>query len=177
MKQSPSEEKDTIDIEDENCRCPTGESQGCMHIAGLLLTLAEVTQTERTSQVCVWSRPSGKAQLLTELDFGQASSTGYQPYSGAILDTSALVQELQTSGLSVGFGEYIEMEHERQSLTDATSMQPLSNAKRALISGCRCLFSLCKDAFIKVNCFTLVSLSKVDDLSLVYLMNPSLPNH
>ena len=41
-----------------------------------------------------------------------ASTTGYQPYSGAVLDASALVQEMQASGLVVGFGEFIRMEHE-----------------------------------------------------------------
>ena len=80
-------------------------------VAGLLLTLTEVTQTACTNQVCVWFRPSGKAGkalLSTELDFGEASSTGYQSYCGAILAASALVQEKQTSGLAVEFGEYID---------------------------------------------------------------------
>ena len=108
--------KDTTEIDGANCRCPAGETQSCVHIAGLLLTLAEVTQTACTSQVCVWSRPakSSKAQFSTELDFGLASSTGYKPYTGEKLDTSTLVQELQASGLAVGFGEYIAMEQDRQ---------------------------------------------------------------
>ena len=55
-----------------------------MHIAALLLTLAEVTPTACTSMRCTWSRPSigSKASLAKELDFGKASSEGYVPYSG-----------------------------------------------------------------------------------------------
>ena len=107
--------KDTTEIDGANCRCPTGETQSCVHIAGLLLTLADVTQTACTSQVCIWSRlaMSSKAQFLTELDFRLASSTGYKPYTREKLDASTLVQELQASGLAVGFGEYIAMEQDR----------------------------------------------------------------
>lgn len=58
---------------------PCKRMQSCVHIAGLLLSLAKVTQTACTSQVCVWSTLgiSGKAQLTTEIDFGEANSTGY----------------------------------------------------------------------------------------------------
>ena len=122
MRQNPSHyenflklsrtEKGTIDKEGAHCRCPARETQSCIHVVGLLLTLAEVTQTACTSQVCVWSRPSGKAakaQLSTELDFGHAR---YQTYRGALLDASALVQELKSRGLAVGVGEYMDMERE-----------------------------------------------------------------
>ena len=106
LKLSRSVNDGTIIIQGANCRCSAGETQSCVRIAGLLLTLAEVTQTACTSQVCLWSRPRGKsskAQLSADLDL--ASSTGYQPYCGAVLDALALVQELQVCGLAVGFGD------------------------------------------------------------------------
>lgn len=31
-------ENDIIDIEEANCRCPAGETQSSVHVAGLLLT-------------------------------------------------------------------------------------------------------------------------------------------
>ena len=148
LKLSRSEGNGTIDIEGANCRCPAGETQSCVHIAGLLLTLAEITQTACTSQVCLWSKPCGKpteAQLSAELDFGMASTTGYQPYSGAVLDASALVQEMQASGLAVGFGEFIEMEQERQA--SSTIMIPPSHNARLLVDPFEYLLSLDKDGW------------------------------
>ena len=134
-------------IKGANCRCPAGETtQSCVHVhvAGLLVTLAEVTQTACTSQVCVWSRPSGKAgtpQLSTELHFGHASSNGYQPYRGALLDASALVQELQSSGLAVGVGECMKMERERQ----AVMQKPVNNGHSVLADPSQHLISLDKE--------------------------------
>ena len=62
-----------------NCFCAAGASQSCVHIAALPFTLAEVTQTACTSIRCAWSRPStgSKATFAKELDFGLASSEGY----------------------------------------------------------------------------------------------------
>ena len=113
LKLSRSVDDGTITIQGANCTCPTGETQSCVHKAGLLLTLAKVTQTACTSQVCLCCRPRGKSrkgQLSADLNFSQASSTGYQPYCGAVLDALAVEQEVQVSGLAVGFGDYITME-------------------------------------------------------------------
>ena len=88
LKLSRSVDDGPITIQGANCRCSAGETQSCVHINGLLLALAEVAQTACTSQVCLWSRPRGKSskvQLSADLDFGLASSTGYQPYCGAVL--------------------------------------------------------------------------------------------
>ena len=84
------------------------------YVAGLLLTLAKVTQTACTSQVCLWCRPRGKSskgQLSADVDVDLASSTGYQPYCGAVLDALAVEQEVQVSAPAVGCGDFIEMEH------------------------------------------------------------------
>ena len=53
-----------------NCFCAAGASQSCVHIAALLFTLAEVTQTACTSIKCAWSRPAtgSKATFSRELD-------------------------------------------------------------------------------------------------------------
>jgi hypothetical protein len=75
---------DTLSIEGGNCMCLAGESQSCVHMAALLLTLAEVTLTAYTSLPCARSRPSGYglAMLSQELDFGRASVDGYFKYTG-----------------------------------------------------------------------------------------------
>jgi len=39
-----------------NCKCPAGESQSCVHIAALLITLSEVTPQACTSMRFAWSR-------------------------------------------------------------------------------------------------------------------------
>ena len=148
LKLSRSVDDGTITIQGANCRCPAGETQSCVHIAGLLLTLAEVTQTACTSQVCLWSRPHGKsskAQLSADLDFGLASSTGYQPYCGAVLDALALVQELQVSGLAVGFGDFITMEGDRQAVSNTTFMSSCDNA--LLVDPFEYLLTLDKDGW------------------------------
>ena len=69
----------TVSIEGANCQCPSRETQSCAHVAALMLTLTEVTPIAGTSKQCAWSRP---AQLASHLDFGYASSEGYQPYTG-----------------------------------------------------------------------------------------------
>ena len=75
---------DILSIERGKFMCPAGESQSCVHMAALLLTLAEVTPTACTSLPCAWSRPSsrGLAMLSQELDFGRASVDGYFKYTG-----------------------------------------------------------------------------------------------
>ncbi len=54
-----------------NYFCAAGATQSCVHVAALLLTLAEVSPTACTSMKCAWFRPSmaGKAVLSKELDF------------------------------------------------------------------------------------------------------------
>ena len=64
-----------------------------------------------------------------------------QPYSEAVLDASALVQEMQTSGIAVRFGEFIQMERERQAATSATLFLPSHNA-RLLVDPFEYLLSL-----------------------------------
>ena len=49
LKLTRSEDDGTIIIEGANCRWPAGETQRCVHVAGLLLTLTEVTQTACTN--------------------------------------------------------------------------------------------------------------------------------
>ena len=39
-----------------NCKCPAGESQTCVHIAALLITLSEITPQACTSMRCAWSK-------------------------------------------------------------------------------------------------------------------------
>ena len=70
---------DDISIKGGNCFCAAGASQSCVHIAALLLTLAEVTPTACMSMRCAWSRPSTgrKTSLAKELDFGNVSSEWY----------------------------------------------------------------------------------------------------
>ena len=49
-------EHDSVHIKGANCQCPAGETQSCVHIAGLLLTLAEVTPTAGTRKPCAYQR-------------------------------------------------------------------------------------------------------------------------
>ena len=80
-----------------NCKCPAGESQTCVHIAALLITLSEITPQACTSMRCAWSRPSqgGKASPVADLDFGQASTSGYVPYDGPGQPISGLLELLE----------------------------------------------------------------------------------
>ena len=65
---------DSQEIRSGNCGCPAGETQSCVHVSALLLTLIEVTQTSCTSLPCAWSRPKrvGSSFAATELNFGRA---------------------------------------------------------------------------------------------------------
>lgn len=45
-----------------NCKCPAGETQTCVHVAALLITLSEVTPNSCTSMRCAWSRPTHRVE-------------------------------------------------------------------------------------------------------------------
>ena len=98
-----------------NCKCPAGESQSCVHIATLLITLSEVTHQSCTSMQCAWSRPAqgGKACLATTLDFGKSSVNGYFAYDGPMLQVDDLLQRLDSAGLGTGVKHYFDQERER----------------------------------------------------------------
>ena len=99
-----------------NCQCPAGESQSCVHIAALLITLSEVTPQACTSMRCAWSRPTtqgGKACLATTLDFGKSSSKGYFAYDGPLLPVDELLQKLDNAGCDPGVKHYFDQEKER----------------------------------------------------------------
>ena len=48
-------EADTSSVQGANCECPAGETQNCIHLAALLLTLVEIGPTACTSLQCLWS--------------------------------------------------------------------------------------------------------------------------
>ena len=108
-------ENDSVHVNGANCQCPAGEAQSCVHVAALLLTLAEITPKAGTSKPCAWSRPSGqaRAQLSSDLDFGYASSEGYQPYTGKLLDMEQLLTSLDSGTTTTGIGLFCSMEKER----------------------------------------------------------------
>ena len=80
-----------------NCKCPAGESQTCVHIAALLMTLSEITPQACTSMRCAWSSPSqgGKTSLVTDLDFCQASVSGYAAYNVPVQPIAGLLELLE----------------------------------------------------------------------------------
>ena len=103
-----------------NCECPAGESQSCVHIAALLITLSEITPQACTSMRCAWSRPAqgGKACLATTMDFGKSSSDGYFPYDGPV---DELLQKLDNAGCDPGVKHYIDEEREKSQHAHPTS--------------------------------------------------------
>ena len=113
-----------------NCKCPAGESQSCVHIAALLITLSEVTPQSCTSMQCAWSRPAqgGKACLATTLDFGKSSVNGYFAYDGPVLQVDDLLQSLDSAGLDPGVKHYFDQERER-----SQHAHPPSSANPVLI--------------------------------------------
>ena len=110
-----------------NCKCPAGETQTCVHVAALLITLSEVTPNSCTSMRCAWSRPTqgGKPSFVTDLDFGQSSLTGYVEYTGPVLQVEDLLQQLamESAGCDVGVQQYFNQEADRGS----QSVPPPSN--------------------------------------------------
>ena len=108
-----------------NCFCAAGATQSCVHIAAILLTLAEVSSTACTSMRCAWSRPStaSKATLSKELDFGKASSEGYVPYNGPKPPIDALLQDLQAAGSKPGIADYFSAEKLRQASVSASASE------------------------------------------------------
>ena len=113
-----------------NCECPAGESQSCVHVAALLITLLEVTPQACTSMRCAWSRPAqgGKACLAATLDFGRSSSSGYFAYDGPVLPVDDLLQKLDDAGCDSGVKQYFDQERERGQHT-----HPPSSANPVLI--------------------------------------------
>ena len=95
-----------------NCKCPAGETQTCVHVAALLITLSEVTPNSCTSMQCAWSRPTegGKQSFVTDLDFGQLSLTGYVEYTGPVMQVEDLLQRLESAGCDVGVQQYFNQE-------------------------------------------------------------------
>jgi len=123
-----------------------------VHIAALLFTLAEVTQTACTSIRCAWSRPStgGKASLARELDFGMASSEGYFPYNGPEPPLSNLLNNLTAAGCEPAIADYLENEQQR--------VESMSVAK------CNETHTLMEDPLDKLVAISLMRDLTVDDL-------------
>ena len=114
-----------------NCKCPAGESQSCVHIAALLITLSEVTPQACTSMKCAWSRPAtqgGKACLATSLDFEKSPLNGYFAYDGPVLPVDDLLQKMDNAGCDPGVKHYFD--HEREKSQDA---HPPASANPVLI--------------------------------------------
>ena len=113
-----------------NCKCPAGESQSCVHIAALRITLSEVTPQSCTSMQYAWSRPAqgGKVSLATTLDFGKSSVNGYFAYDGPVLQVDDLLQSLDSAGLDPGVKHYFDQERER-----SQHAHPPSSANPVLI--------------------------------------------
>ena len=111
-----------------NCKCPAGETQTCVHIAALLITLSEATPQACTSMRCAWSRPAqgGKPSLATDLDFGRSSLDGYVAYTGPVLQVDDLLQQLESVGCDVGVQHYFNQEAERcQQAVPPSSSNPV----------------------------------------------------
>ena len=113
-----------------NCDCPAGETQSCVHISALLLTLSEVTSKACTSMACIWSRPTsaGKAMLATNLDFGEATDEGYVVPDGPCLDPSKLLEECRKEGVQTGVGLYFIQEAERHKVVSQTVAYEVDSA-------------------------------------------------
>ena len=126
-----------ISIESANCMCPAGKSGSCVHVAALLLTLAEVTQTACTSLPCAWSRPSthGQPQQTAQLDFGKASVEGYKPYTGGhVLDVTALLLSCEQVGIVTGAGRFFSQEQQRQREFQSSLLTTDDLAAKAVLS-------------------------------------------
>ena len=94
--------------------CPGGKSGSCVHVAALLLTLAEVTQTTCTSLPCAWSH-TWPATANAQLDFGKALIDGYKPYTGGhVLDITALLLSCEQVSIVTGAGRFFSQEQQRQ---------------------------------------------------------------
>ena len=114
-------EADTASVQGANCECPAGETQSCVHVAVLLLTLVEISPTACTSLQCLWSRPanqSGKPDQAVNLDFGLASLEGYTPYTGPKLDVSALLTSLEKANVDAATITYRLQEEGRVAITE-----------------------------------------------------------
>ena len=98
-----------------NCKCPAGETQSCVHIAALLITLTEITPQACTSVRCAWSRPtqSGKPSFVVDLDFGKSSVDGYVAFTGPVVKVDDLLQQLESAGCDSGVQHYFKQEEER----------------------------------------------------------------
>lgn len=92
-----------------------------MHIAALLFTLAEITQTACTSIRCAWSRPitGSQATFARELDFGAASQEGYVPYTGSKPPITTLLDSLGAAGSKPAIADFLDNERERESVSSA----------------------------------------------------------
>ena len=98
-----------------NCKCPAGETQTCVHVAALLITLTEITPQACTSVRCAWSRPTqgGKPSFAVDLDFGNSSVVGYVTYTGPVLEVNDLLHQLESAGCDTGAQHYFKQEEDR----------------------------------------------------------------
>jgi len=96
----------------ENCKCPTGETQTCVHIAALFITLSDIAPQACTSMRCAWSRPAQgrKPSLAADLDFGRSSLDGYVTYTGHVIQVDDLLQQLESAGCDLGVQHYFNQE-------------------------------------------------------------------
>ena len=95
-----------------NCFCAAEASQSCVHIAALLFTLAEVTQTACTNIKYAWSRPTtgSKATFSSVLDFGVASQEGYFPYNGPKPPITTVLDSLSEAGCEPAIAAFLDNE-------------------------------------------------------------------
>ena len=98
-----------------NCKCPAGETQSCVHVAALLITLTEITPQACTSVRCAWSRPTqaGQPSFAVDLDFGRSSVDGYVAYTGPVQPVHELLEQLDRGGCDPGIQHYFKQEEER----------------------------------------------------------------
>ena len=122
------------DIRSANCQCPAGETQSCVHVSALLLTLARVTQTSCTS-LPAWSRPKvmGRYTIARDLNFGRASVEGYaeeQSLQQSRLDVGNLLKACNEAGVVTGASIFFGQEEDRKRAGQA---QPLQQPQRHLL--------------------------------------------
>ena len=116
---------DSQEIRSGNCRCPAGETQSCVHLSALLLTLIEVSQTSCTSLPRAWLRPRsmGTSIAATELNFGRVSIEGYVDEPSirqTVLDVGDLLKVCDDAGVVTGASIFFAQEEDRIKLAAQT---------------------------------------------------------
>ena len=123
------------DIRSANCQCPAGETQSCVHVSALLLTLAQVAQASCTSLPCAWSRPKvmGRSTITRDVNFEWALVEGYveeQSLQQPSLDVGNLLKPCDKAGVVTGVSIFFAQEEDRKR---AGQTQPLQQPQRHLL--------------------------------------------